>query len=340
MAWLGKSPATKAGEIERAWRRSLRAAISGDLPGAETWLERIVEADSQDLDAYHALARLYRQQGAIGRALRMHQNLLLRSELNLDARREALLELARDFEAGGYVERAAATYEELLSGQPRNAEVLERLVSLLHELREFPRALALVRRLRRRDPEIGRRLEVRILLSQSQGLSAEGNYDGARKAIKRCLRRDKTCGLAWTILGELEAEQGKPRRALAAWMRGATIDQHAAPELYPKIAASLITRGKPEDFDKFLQKVLAVRPLDAEARIALARSHASRGNRNLAIEELARAIELTPGHSGLRAELGRQLIATGQDAEALKAYAALLDMLERGSVTLRPESVD
>lgn len=340
MAWRRKSSSAKPDEVERAWRRSLRAAIAGDWPSAETWLERIVETDSQDLDAYHALARLYRQQGAIGRSIRMHQNLLLRAELTRDERSEALLELARDFEAGGYKERAAATYEEILVTQPRNVEVLERLVSLLHDLREFPRALSLVRRLRRRDREVGNRLEVRILLSQSQGLSDEGDHEGARQAIKRCLRRDKTCGLAWTILGELEVERGKTAKALDAWKRGATIDEEAAPELYPKIAASYAARGKPEEFDKFLQNILEGRPYDHSARIALARARASRGDTNGAVEELARTIEVAPDHSGLRAELGRQLIATGQDAEALKAYAALLDVLERGSISLRPGSHD
>ncbi len=151
MAWRSKGASASPEEIDRAWRRSLRAAIAGDWQTAETCLERIVEADSKDLDAVHALARLYRQQGAVGRSLRMHQNLLLRSELNRSERAEALLELARDFETGGYKERAAATYEEILDAQPRNKEVLERLVSLFHDLKEFPRALALVRRLRRWD---------------------------------------------------------------------------------------------------------------------------------------------------------------------------------------------
>jgi lipopolysaccharide biosynthesis regulator YciM len=268
----------------------------------------------------------------------MHQNLLLRSELNRTVRAEALLELARDFEVGGYKERAAATYEEILHAQPRNKEVLERLVSLSHDLKEFPRALALVRRLRRWDRKLGGRFEVEILLSQAQVLREEGNHDGARALIKRCLRRDKTCGLAWTMLGELEAERGRTAKALAAWKRGAAIDETVAPALYPKIAASFAARGKPADFDQYLLKIIEDRPSDHAAHIALSRARAGRGDTSLAVEVLARAIELAPEHLGLRAELGRQLIASGQDAEALKAYADLLDALERASISLHPEA--
>ena len=142
MAW-GRKNATrlKPEELVAAWRRGLRAAVAEDWASAETWLERVVEADSSDLDAYHALARLYRRQGTIGRAIRMHQNLLLRSELPKKVRAEALLELARDFEEGGFTERASAAYEEFLDAQPRHVEALEHLIPLLQELREYARAL-------------------------------------------------------------------------------------------------------------------------------------------------------------------------------------------------------
>jgi lipopolysaccharide biosynthesis regulator YciM len=338
VAWGRKATSGRPDDIDRAWRRSLRAAIAADWPTAETWLERIVEANSKDLDAVHALARLYRNQGAVGRALRMHQNLLLRSDLNRNERAEALLELSRDFEAGGYKERATATYEELLGLEPRSVEVLERLVLLLYDLQEFSRALSLVRRLRRRDRETGNRLELEILLSQAQCLRDEGNHDAARRSIKRCLRRDKTCGPAWALLGELEVERGKTAKALAAWKRGAAVDETVASALYPKIAAGFAARGKPEDFDKYLLKIIEDRPSDHAARIALARARAGRGNQTLAIEELARAIEIEPAHPGLRVELGRLLIASDQAAEALKSYGDLLDALERDSISLESEA--
>lgn len=331
MRWPRKGALAKPEVMDRAWRRSLRAAIAGDWAAAETWLERIVEADSKDLDAVHALAQLYREHGAVGRALRMHQNLLLRSELGRDVRAEALLELARDFEAGGYKSRAAATYEELLGLRRPNAELLERLISLLHDLNEIPRALALVRRLRRRDRALAGRLEVAILLSQAQSFRDEGDHDAARRSIKRCLRRDKHCGPAWSILGELEAERGKTAKALGAWKRGAASDASLAPALYPKLAASYAARGKPEDFDIYLRTIIADRPFDQAARSALASAQASRGQSIEAVETLARAIELAPQDSALRVELGRQLLAGGKDAEALKAYADLLEFLERSA---------
>jgi len=328
VAWARRE-GSRAGAVERAWRRSLRAAVAEDWDAAETWLERVVEADSSDLDAYHSLARLYRRHSSIGRAIRMHQNLLLRGDLDSDARAEALLELARDFDAGGFSQRAIASYEEFLGRRPRHVEALDRLIRLHQGERDHARALALVRRLRRRDRDRADPLEVEILLAQAQARHDAGDDDGARQALKRCLRRDRGCGAAWAMLGELEAERDKSARALEAWKRGAVADRTLAPALYPKIAATFAARGKAGGYERFLREVLERRPDDHAARIAIARALGSRGEERAAVEELARAIEVAPDHLGLRAELGRQLLDAGLEAEALKAYADLVEGLAR-----------
>jgi lipopolysaccharide assembly protein B len=333
VAWGRRNAALRnPEEVTRAWRRALRAAVGGDWHTSETWLERIVEADSSDLDAYHALARLYRKHDAVGRAIRMHQNLLLRRDLPKAERAEALIELARDFEAGGFMERAAASYEEVLDQQPRHIEALERVIPLLQQQRETTRALVLVRKLRRHEPESAQRLERELLLSQARNSLDEGNHDSARKALKRCLRRDKSCGPALAMLGELEAERGKSARALDAWKRAAVADEDLAAELYSKIDAGFAVRGKSADFQALLREILATRPGDLKARIMLARSLATCGEQAQAIEELAQAIEIAPSALALRAELGRQLLAANQEAEALKAYAKLIEQIEHDSV--------
>jgi lipopolysaccharide biosynthesis regulator YciM len=307
----------------------MRAAVNKDWAAAETWLERIVESDSADLDAYHSLARLYREQGAVGRAIRMHQNLLLRTDLPKKDRSEALFELARDFEDGGFHERAAATYEEFLDLEPRNTEAITRVIPLLGEQREHARALALVKKLRRRDAETAQRLETELLLRRSRNCLNEGDHDGARQSLKRCLRRNKNCAPAWAMLGELESERGKSARALDAWKRAALADAEIARELYSKIDAGFAAKGKSTEFDGFLREILSQRPQDDFARIALARALAGRGEGHAAIEEIARAIEVEPGAMALRAELGRQLLAANQESEALKAYAELVETIDR-----------
>jgi len=314
---------------ERAWRRALAAAVEGRWEATETWLERLVETDSNDLEAYHALARLYRRRGAVGRAIRMHQNLLLRPDLEGEARIEAMDELARDFDAGGFIARATASYEEVLARRPRDVRVLERLVELHAAQGERSRSLALVRRLRRRKPELAHRREVELLQAEAEAAHAEGETAVARRTLKRCLRRDAGCAEAWTLLGQIEAERGKDARALEAWKKAAAAAPTRAAPLYPRIQATFAARGKPMEFERFLRELLESRPGDRFATLALARSLCSHGDSAAAVEVLQRAIAASPEDTGLRAELGRQLLTAGQDTEALKAYQDLLGTIER-----------
>ena len=49
---------------------------------------------------------------------------------------------------------------------------------------------------------------------------AEGLSNEARKAVKRApCGRTERCVRAWIVLGELEAERGRAKAALAAWSR-------------------------------------------------------------------------------------------------------------------------
>ena len=105
-------------------REALQRVLAGDLAGAENALATAARLDSSSIDLYLALATVYRSRGAIGRAIQIHQNLLLRRELPAGLRREALLGLAFDFRAGGFLRRAVASFRELLEHEPRNEDAL------------------------------------------------------------------------------------------------------------------------------------------------------------------------------------------------------------------------
>ncbi len=63
-------------DADRALRQALLALLDRDFDAAEALIARALRSDSDDVEAYIALARLYRSRGEVGRALRIHQNLL------------------------------------------------------------------------------------------------------------------------------------------------------------------------------------------------------------------------------------------------------------------------
>ncbi|MDX1578395.1 MAG: tetratricopeptide repeat protein, partial [Gemmatimonadota bacterium] len=247
-------------DADAAVRQALLRVLEDELDAAEELLSRVARADSDRVDAYLALARLYRRRGEIGRAIRVHQNLLLRRELPEAVRDEALRGLAGDFQRGGFLQRAIAAWEEVLERRPDDGGALAALARLEADARDHERAIELERRLARlegRDPR-GREAELRV--RQAETALAEGRGDDARKALRKALRRDPQNARAWLQLGELEAQRGRSRRALAAWQRVPALDRRAAVEVYPRLEAAWAALGRAPEYEAFLTRLVEERP--------------------------------------------------------------------------------
>jgi lipopolysaccharide biosynthesis regulator YciM len=334
---------TRAGrerEVNACLRKALFALLDQDFEQAEDLLSRAVRADSDAIDAYIALARFYRARGEIGRAIRIHQNLLLRGDVAPSERVTVLAELAEDFGAGGFLQRAVASYEEVLAHEPRHPGALEALVDLLSDLRDYPRAIEMARRLakaqKRKDPA----REAMLLVKMAEQAGNEGRAELARRSVKKALRRDPACGAALCLLGQLEADRGRSKAALAAWKKVPRVDPLAAAALYPRLEAVFRGLGRVSDYEAYLRSLLEEQPADRALQLALASHLASRGETDAALALLEGSGDGRPGQLELRVAAGRILLAAGRDDEASKELGRLLDVLEKGPDLLDGESLE
>jgi lipopolysaccharide biosynthesis regulator YciM len=314
---------------EKALREALLAVLDRDFDGAERLLTSIVRRDSTAVDASLALARLWRQRGEVGRAIRIHQQLLLRLDVATEEGRRVLLDLAADFRQGGFLRRAIAAFEEVLVHEPRNAEALRAMVTLLAEARDHTRAIEVARRLARVEGRDASSQEAQLRVEMAEVAAAEGRSQDARRALKQALRKDRACVGAWCRLGELEAERGKPRAALAAWARVPRLDRSAGRRVYPQLEATYAALDRTRDYEALLRELLAETPEDSVAELALARTLAARGDLEEALGVLRGMLVRDSDDLEVRGMLGRLLLSERRDAEAAKQYAELLDLLER-----------
>lgn len=315
---------------DAAVRQALYALLDHDLDAAQELLARAAQLDPDEVDAYLILGRLYRDRGEVGRAIRIHQNLLLRPELEEARETEVLRELASDFRAGGFLRRAIASFEEVLSRLPRDERSLRELAELLATARDHERAIEIERRLARVEGRDGAPREAEIQVEIARSAEAEGRAGDARKALKRAIRRDPHNVEAHVLLGRVEAAEGRTRHALSAWRKVPEIDRGAGPRVYPELAAAYTTADKQAEYEKYLNGLLEQTPDDAAARLALAHALGARGETDAALDAIRHVLANDPSNLDAHAALGRALVAAGREGEALKSYAELLAVLERG----------
>ena len=336
----GASNAHRRREADVLLREALFAILSGDPETAEAALTDAVRVDSDSPEAYVALCRFYRERGEIGRAIRLHQNLLLRSDLDTAARTTVLFELAQDFRAGGFMRRAAASFEEVVAHDSKNREALSALVELLADLREFPRAIGLERRLAKLEKRGHSEGEAVLLARMAEFEREEGRSKEARKAAKLALRRDARCARAQVVTGELEVDRGRDKAALEAWKKVPQLDRRLAVDLYPKIEAAFAATEQAREYETYLRALVEERPGEKGASLALVRYLVARGDSKQALVELKRMLDRDPDHLQVRIVLGQCLIAAQQDDEIIAEFSSLLELLERSPRLLQGETLE
>jgi lipopolysaccharide biosynthesis regulator YciM len=323
---------------DSALRGALLSLLDRNLERAEEALAAWAREPRAEPFVFLALGKLYRARGEIGRAIQIHQQLLLRKDMVPSERLAALCDLAEDFRRGGFLRRAIASFEEVLAHDARNEAALRALVGLYSDVRDHAAALSAERRLAQLEGRGTGPAEASRLVEMANAAHAEGRTAHARRAVRRALRRDPRNVQAWILLGVLEAELGRAKHALAAWRRVPELDLRSGPQVYARLAATFALLGRPREQETFLQGILLRVPEDAGVRLALARALAARGETDRALLELRRVLEREPDHWEAHHELGHILLGARRENDALGAYTELLQRLEQQGFRTRETS--
>lgn len=283
-------------EQARAYLKGVRSMISDDPDAAIEALSDAARLSSPEaIETYLALGDLFKREGDIPRAIRLHRNMLHRPGLPAGRRAEVERELADDYRRAGMLADAAEGYGKLVQAgddaaaeglrdvlvdQKRHAEAVEihrtrcpsdvRLLAHLlagqsRELRESDPAAAVAAAREAVEADPG---SADAFLALSEGLSAGGDGEGAEGALDRALAAAPEAALlAWPALSALP-----PGRAARVLDR--------ALESRPGDARILTLRGR--------ALVASGRPAEALAPLRDALEGDHDGEVTLALRELLR----------------------------------------------------
>jgi lipopolysaccharide biosynthesis regulator YciM len=323
--WLRRKPKSAPERSTTAQLRSaLHFVLGGDLASAESALAEAARVDSSSSDVYLALANLYRLRGDIGRAIQIHQNMLLRPDISEDLRREAMLGLALDFRAGGFLKRSATAFQDLLEIEPDNPQALRALERIRVDAGDWEGALQVRKRIGSRDPETPR-VTAHLWTGLGRAAASRGHDAEARSAFKRAVAQDASCAEAYLALGDQRVREGSWKKA-SGWFRRA-LDLAIGTLLYPRLSEVYAKLGDLASLEMLLRERLEAVPDDREASLWLARTVATPGRVDEALGILRRLLDRDPGWLAAHAETGRILLRDHRDEESRKAFEELLERL-------------
>ncbi|MDZ4313501.1 MAG: lipopolysaccharide assembly protein LapB [Azonexus sp.] len=180
----------------------------------DSFLE-VAKVDSQTVELHFALGNLFRRRGETERAIRMHQNLIDRPDLEDAVRLHALSELGQDYLKAGLLDRAEEIFNKLI-GTKFEEQAKGNLLEIFQAEKEWLKAIELAREL----PDVASQQEVAEFYCElAANEIMRSKPDSARVYLESAMQQNRKCVRASLLQGDLLLQEGRQDAAIEAWQR-------------------------------------------------------------------------------------------------------------------------
>jgi lipopolysaccharide biosynthesis regulator YciM len=182
----------------------------------------VVKLDPETVELHFALGNLFRRRGETDRAIRVHQSLLARGDLQPAQREHALFELGQDFLRAGLLDRAEDALVRL-EGTSYAGAALRLRLDIAQMVRDWPRAIELAERLQRdgggdQGPLVAHfRCELAQQAMSASDVPLEQRQAQAAGELDRALEAGGAHPRPWLLRGEAAFAREDFEAAIAAW---------------------------------------------------------------------------------------------------------------------------
>lgn len=175
---------------------------------------KLVESDWEIVDTHFALAKIFRKNGEIDKAIKIHQGLIARPSLPEKYRSKVLLELGYDYLGAGWLDRAEGLFKEVLINDRKSEKAKRNLILIYQQEKDWHKAI-----------EVGANLfsegksDVGAMVSQyycelADIAKSRGNITLAAQNSRQALNYDKGSIRALMLLADHEIDKQNYNQAL------------------------------------------------------------------------------------------------------------------------------
>ncbi len=107
----------------------------------------MVNLNKDTVETHIILGNMFRNRGEVDRAIRIHQNLIARPELQPKLRQECSLELAKDYLKSGFLDRAETIFIKLSNEVEKPGQILNYLKEIYETEKEWEKAIQIANKI-------------------------------------------------------------------------------------------------------------------------------------------------------------------------------------------------
>ena len=286
---------------------------------------RAVAVDRDTVETQFALGALFRRRGEVDRAIRVHQNLTARTELDPAYREQASYALAQDYLRAGLHDRAEKLLQQLSVAGTYRIAALRDLAGVYEIQRDWERAIATHRELARVGKPPQPTAIAHYWCELAELAMAQGDLTAARAHLHAASGEQRRFARAALLRSDLAVALGDARLALRLLKRVPAQQPGLAGEVLPRLLRALAAAGREAELaplltdlahggadvaDALAYAAIVAGELEAPGLLELAREYVSR---EPAVAEMIEAL-LPPGSTLDEAGLRRLCAALRRQA--------------------------
>ncbi|MBR9793047.1 MAG: lipopolysaccharide assembly protein LapB [Gammaproteobacteria bacterium] len=310
--------------LSKHYFRGLNFLLSDQPDRAVDTLIKMINVNSDTVETHIAMGNFYRQRGEIDRAIRVHQNLVSRDEIQSTQRELALKELGRDYMQAGFLERAEGAFVSLLNSDKHFEFAQQQLFAIYQTTKEWGRAIELAEKMLAENDSIRSKL-AHFYCEQAQLELDNEDIPAALKVLQKAVNVDEQAVRPWLMLGEVTFDQGRLKEAGEYLVQVANRDKNWFIEAVPLLEQIASETGEWQKFEQLLNDNWVQ---SATLYLAMVDVFSNKGEVQHAADYLFKQLQKTPTMRGFH-RLMQLYCELSDDANAKATYQQLRQLVAK-----------
>ena len=139
-------------KISPEYLTGLKLLLNEQADKAINLFSEIVQVDEETIETHLALGVLFRKQGKIDQAIKLHENIISKKELKEHHYYQALEELAEDYYTAGLYDMSEEIFKKLIDIENHKNSSLNKLMQIYEYTSEWDKALSTIEKLNNINP--------------------------------------------------------------------------------------------------------------------------------------------------------------------------------------------
>lgn len=175
---------------------------------------KLVESNWDTIDTHFALGKIYRKNGEMDKAIKIHQGLIARPSLPEQYRSKILLELGYDYLGAGWFDRAEGLFKEVLIQDKKSREARHNLILIYQQEKDWFKAIEIAVDLFAENPAVTGPMIAQYYCELADIAKTKGDISQLENHANKALRYDATCVRATILLADQAKASGDDKKAI------------------------------------------------------------------------------------------------------------------------------